>query len=226
MPKKSFKPSHIELRGRAYYAVLYVPADVQHLLNRTKFSRSTQTGDVTLAEKRAQAFVLGWQAQIETARFEVPDPIVGEALDLYREYRRPDLARTTIEEIIEERVDEIAVNDPYKAKALHAIATGKNRPLSALLSEWAKEELGRGLAKKTVDQMLADVSQLANDFRSANLIDERTASIWIKTVASGRNLSASSVTRMVGFCRNFFSFYCFSSFCFCRCFLKAYCFSS
>lgn len=206
MPKKSSHASHVELRGRTYFAVLYVPKDVQATISKTKFSRSTETGDRALAERRAHAFVLGWKAQIEAARFEAPDPLVGEAVDLYRNLRRKDLISGTVEEIIEERAEQIAVTNAYGARAFEAIAKGAHRPLSALLPDWIQEEISRGLARKTVDQMLADVTRFAEDFRSANLIDERTATIWTKTIAAEKDLSASSVTRIVGFCRNFFRY--------------------
>ena len=50
MAKKPFKPSHLELRHKTYYALLVVPKDVRHLIKKTKFFKSTQTSNLKEAE--------------------------------------------------------------------------------------------------------------------------------------------------------------------------------
>ena len=198
MPIKSFRASNLELRHKTYFAVLYVPKDVQHILDRTKFSRSTKTGDLALAERRASAFVLPWRAEISTARHEAPDPLIAEAQELFIQSKRKDGLRDAVKEAIEGRVLELSVSDKYGARAFESIATGKNKPLTALIPGWLEGEKLRGLAAKTLDQMKIDVVSLAEAFRSAELIDKQTARIWITDIASKRSLSPASVTRVVG----------------------------
>ena len=44
MATKSFKASYVELRHKTYFAILYVPKDVRHIIGKLKFYKSTQTG--------------------------------------------------------------------------------------------------------------------------------------------------------------------------------------
>lgn len=207
MARKSFNPANIELRHKTYFAVLYVPKNIQHIIGKTKFSRSTQTGDRSIAEQRASAIVISWKAEISRARHESPDPIISEALDLHMNLMRKDIYQGDVLEIIETRTTEInEESNSYVAKDFEAIATGQRRPLISLIPEWKINEAARGLAQKTIDQMVNDVTLLANAFRTSNMLTEQYTTIWIKSIASGNNFSASSVTRIISFCRNFYKY--------------------
>ena len=78
MNKKSFKPSHVELRHKTYYATLTIPKDVRHLLKKIRFFKSTQTSNLKQAELRAANWVFKWKQEIEKVRalkhekYEVP----------------------------------------------------------------------------------------------------------------------------------------------------------
>lgn len=206
MAKKSFKPSNVELRYKTYYAVFYVPKDVQHTLGRTKFTRSTETGDRALAERRASAFVTSWKAFIADATHQSPDPVIADALSLHAELTRHPRSPGLVEDFIDEMALEIGAKDAHAAQAFELIATGKRKPLSTLISSWKSHEVSRKLRTKTIDQMVADVSPLASDLKTAHRMDERTCSIWINYIATSQKLTASSVTRIVGSCRNFYRY--------------------
>jgi DNA invertase Pin-like site-specific DNA recombinase len=51
MPKKSFKPNHLELRYRTYFALLVVPKDVRHIIGKSKFFETTGNAIKILANK-------------------------------------------------------------------------------------------------------------------------------------------------------------------------------
>jgi len=207
MARQTFQAAHLELRHKTYFAVLYVPTDIRHLIGKTKFTRSTQTGDRRIAEQRANAFAISWKSEISRARHEAPDPLLSEAMDLNLNLRRKDLTPGTVEEIIEDRTAEIKKTiSPLAAMEFELIATGKKRILSSLIPEWKANETARGLAQKTIDQMVCDVTLLTNAFPTANLLTSQNTIIWIKAIAVGNDLSASSVTRIIGFCRNFFRY--------------------
>lgn len=205
MAKKSFHASHIELRHKTYFAVLYVPKDVRHLIGKSKFTRSTATGDQKLAERRAAAFVIGWQAQISRARHESVDPIIAQAQDLLNNLKTSGAAYL-VPEIVEERYVQLAEESPILAEEFRRIASGKKQVLSGLLVEWAANEKDRGLEQKTIDQMKRDVGKLAKFFPTASTLTPDFTEKWIRNLAEEENLSASSVTRIVGFCRNFFRY--------------------
>ena len=57
MATKSFKASYVELRHKTYFAILYVPKDVRHIIGKMKFYKSTQTGILGDAEAIASVWV-------------------------------------------------------------------------------------------------------------------------------------------------------------------------
>lgn len=208
MSKKSLDPRYLELRYNTYFAVLYIPKDIRFkFLGKTKFIKTTNTGDLKRAKMEASRLVMGWKSQIERARSESDDPIVTEANDLEWQRRRTDLIGNPVEEVIEQRYLEIvSENNVTVADDFKAIATGKQVELSSLISAWKEHETKRGLKTKTVDQMVRDVTLLTNLFRTAQRLEHEYVTAWIKKIAKENNLSASSVTRIIGFWRNFFKY--------------------
>ena len=59
---------YIEPRGNLWYAVYYVPADVQYIIGKKKFLRSTKTSNRKEAVHTARAVVIGWEAEVAKAR--------------------------------------------------------------------------------------------------------------------------------------------------------------
>lgn len=205
MPKHSFQASHLELRYKTYYAVLYVPRGVRHLVGKTKFSRSTGTSNLLIAERRANALVLAWKAEIERAQFTAPDPIIAEAVDLLMHSKRKDLLPGTVDEIIEQRALEIdGGDDAFAAEEFKLISTGRSAALEVAFPLWKKYLVNKGLKQKTIDQMCRDVELLKVDFRAASRLNERNVKIWINNVAETLSLTPSSVVRTVGSCKSFY----------------------
>ena len=55
---KSFRPQHLELRYRTYFAVLTVPKDVQFVLGKKRFFQTTETGDIRIAQLSTPSSVI------------------------------------------------------------------------------------------------------------------------------------------------------------------------
>jgi len=210
MFKKSFRASHLEFRYKTFYAILYVPKDVRHALGKTKFTKSTKTSDVKIAQQRADAFVIGWQAEIARARLDSDDPIISEALELYNHYSTSDsLLREHVRESIEDRCSDIASTsegDGIVADIFKKVATGQAQVLSGLIAGWVEHETDKGLKQKTIDQMKRDVVLLVETFKVSLLLTPEYTEAWIKLKAEDNDWSASSVTRVVANCRNFYRF--------------------
>ena len=101
MARKTFRGSHVELRHNTYFAILVVPKDVRQIIGKSKFFKTTSTGDLKLAETRASAMVLGWKSEINAARSEADDPVLKSALELcalLKDKRSSHLVRDAIEE--------------------------------------------------------------------------------------------------------------------------------
>jgi len=210
MGKKPFKASHVERRYNTYFAVLYVPADVRHIIKKAKFYKSTETDNQKQAEAIAAVWVINWKNQIEKARSIVQsnaaDKDVNSAIKLYEEYlsnSNPML----VKEIMEE--EEFRTRHQQGERAAHIfkdIASGKQRHLKSLESGWLKNEKDKGLAEKTIDQMKSDVELLYDPFPTANLLTFKNVELFLLALGTHHQLSASSIKRITGSCRNFYRY--------------------
>jgi integrase len=203
MVVKKFTPKHLELRYRTYFAVLYVPKDVQHIIGKLKYYETTGTGDLRIAQSIASLKVIKWKAEIANARTTTDDPIIKSAIELNR------ILRTTpnhlVKDVIEEETYRIASeNSSLASEVFKDVATGKSKTLVNFIDGWIKNETKRGLAQKTISQMKSDVEILINYLPTSQLLTYEHTSLWIKMIAEKGNLSASSVTRVIGSCRNFY----------------------
>jgi len=205
MAKSTSNTPYLVKRYNTYFAVLYVPKDVQYILGKAKFSKSTGTDNRKLAVTIAQVHVMGWKAEIEAARSKSDDPIIQSAKEIRQ------LLKSSPTHLIQDAIDEEMAKLHEAKKDIHAqvfeqIAKGKNKYLEDIAKDWKKYEMKRGLKQKTIDQMYSDVSLLTGQFATAPLITTQSADLWIRHIAKKGNLTASSVTRIVGSCKNFFKY--------------------
>lgn len=209
MAKKTFAGSHVELRYNTYFAVLYVPKDVRHIIGKIKFYKSTETGNLKLAETRASAWVLGWKAQIANARASADDEIIRSALGLASEYKQQKnhLVKEIIKEVIDEETDKIKREQGnYKSEIFKGLASGKYKLLKELIPQWKLYQEKRGLKQKTIDQMNSDIEVLAVAYPTAEFLTEEKINLWINTFLEANGLRTSSINRVIGSCRNFFNY--------------------
>jgi hypothetical protein len=203
MPKKSFKPNHLELRYRTYFALLVVPNDVRHIIGKSKFFETTGTGDLKIAQSIATLKVIKWKSEIASARTRTSDPVINSAIELNRMFQSTPahMVRDVIDEETARIENEIG---QITSETFNTIATGKRKPLTSFTDEWMNNERKRGLEEKTIVQMKSDVELLIKYLPTSNLLVYEHTNLWIKHIAQQGNLSPASVTRVIGSCRNFF----------------------
>lgn len=205
MPYKTFKPNHLERRYRTYFAVLYVPKDVQHIIGKSKFFETTGTSDHKIALTVAALKVIKWKAEIASARTKTDDPILDSAIELNRMLKTSPAH--LVKDVIEEETARISHQTGQLASSVfHSVATGKRKPLKNYIDQWVSNEERRGLEQKTISQMKSDVSILVEYLPTADLLVYEHTNLWIKLIAQKGELSAASVTRIIGSCRNFFKY--------------------
>ena len=205
MGKKRTAASHIELRHNVYYAVLYIPKDVVPALGKTKFYQTTRSGNKKIALERAAALVLGWKQQIAIAREESPDPVIASALSL-REHLKTG-STSIIHEIIEEERAQINKTEGTKASTeFSGLVSGKQDPLPSLLNGWSEHQTKKGLQAKTIDQWHRDLELLVAYFRTSDSLTPEQIRTWITYISEKADLTASSVARILGACRNFYRY--------------------
>ena len=205
MVKKTSKPSHLIKRYNTYFAVLYVPKEIQYVIGKAKFSKSTGTDNRKLAETIAQVYVMGWKAEIESARSKSDDPLIQSAKDIRK------LLKSSPAHLVRDAIDEEVAKLHEAKKDIHAevferISKGKNKYLEDVAKDWSKHEKERGLKEKTIDQMVSDVELLTDQFPTAHLITPQSVDLWIRHIAKKGELSASSVNRIIGSGKNFYKY--------------------
>jgi integrase len=210
MAKKPFKPSHVELRYRTYFALLYVPKDVRHIIKKAKFYKSTETDNLKQAEAIAAVWVINWKSQIEKARSIIQansaNADINSAIKLYEEELSNDNP-LLVKEIMEEEEIRIRREQGERpADIFKSLASGKQRYLKNIEPEWLKNETAKGLKEKTIHQMQSDVELLYQPFPTANLLTHKNIETFLTALGTHHQLSASSIKRIVGSCRNFYIF--------------------
>ncbi|MCK0512351.1 tyrosine-type recombinase/integrase [Aromatoleum buckelii] len=197
---------NIERRNNTWYATLHVPSDVREKLGKSKFFQTLKTSHKATAESRASVLVARWKTEITQARGGASDPFIEEALVWRRELQHnpdPEVVHSLMLEHAEEVVE------PSKglaaARAFVSIAIGQYRPLSQIIPEWKASQ--QHLAAKTVDQMVKDVGRMVQQFPTIEGINRKSVREWLDGLSKGdKPLSPSSITRIVGFCRNFWRY--------------------
>lgn len=204
MPKQPTSPSHLVKRYNTYFAVLYVPKDVQYVLGKAKLSKSTQTDNYRLAKQIADIYVMGWKAEIESIRIKSDEPLIQSAKEL-RQLLHSAPKHLVKDIIAEEKQKLLSDNKKIQYQVFEQITSGKQY-LPDVISNWQKHETKRGLAQKSIDQMKSDLELITKQFPVAQLLTAETIDLWIKHIARKGKLTASSVTRIIGSGRNFFKY--------------------
>jgi len=205
--KRRFKASHLELRYNTYFATLSVPKDVQHIIGKTKFYESTQTHDLRIAQAEASLKVIKWKAAIAEARSKTDDPILNSALELNRLMKTRSSPKHLVQDVIEEETLRIEHEvGPLVSENFAQVAHGKTKVLKLMLDDWKEYQKRRTLKTKTIDQMVSDVELMVSYLTTTHVLTAEHATKWIRLIAKKGNLTASSVTRIIGSCRNFFKY--------------------
>ncbi len=210
MGKKLFKASHVERRYNTYYAVLYVPADVRHIIKKAKFYKSTETDNLKQAEAIAAVLIINWKNQIHKARSIVQanaaNKDINSAIKLYEEYLSND-DPIKVREIMEEEEYRIRHQQGERpADIFKDLASGKQRYIKTLETEWLANEKAKGLTDKTIEQMKRDVELLYDPFPTANLLTHKNIEVFLTALVTHYQASASTIKRVTGSCRNFYKF--------------------
>lgn len=210
MGKKTFKASHVERRYNTYYAVLYVPADVRHIIKKAKFYKSTETDNQRQAEATAAVWVINWKNQIDKARSIVQSNAankdINSAVKLYEEYLSNDNPML-VKEIMEEEEFRLRREQGERtADIFKDLASGKQRYIKSLEAGWLRNERDKGLEDKTIDQMKSDVGLLYEPFPTANLLTAKNIEVFLNYLGNNAQFSASSIKRITGSCRNFYKY--------------------
>ena len=205
MPKRPFRPRHLELRYKTYFALLTVPKDVQLTLGKTRFFKTTGTGDLKIAQAKADLFVIKWKAEIAKARQKTDDPIINSALELNK------MSKSTpwhlLQDVIDEETDRLRdETSDFVADAFNAIATGKSQVLETYIPAWEQHQIDRGLVQKNISQMRSDLSLLTEYLPTTNMVTSKNCDDWINLLSQLKNYKSSSVIRIIVACNNFYHY--------------------
>jgi len=184
-------PKHIEKQFRKWYAVKYVPRDVQEAFDgKTRLKQCLHTESETEALTKAKPIIADWERAIAVARKGGSDKAKaleyrGRLLSLKSEEER----ELEIEHIIlPEAVDiEHKHRDQAKAKQFYDVATGNLTLTKDLVDDWAeanytgklKDEYKRLLER--VAEQYEHVEEVTPD-RAQQFINRRLEHLAVSTV--------------------------------------------
>jgi len=194
---KKFSANHLELRYRTYYAVLYIPKDVQVALGKSKFFETTGTGDFKVAQSIASMKVIKWKAEIANAKSKSDDPVINSASELNRILKSKSSPTQLVKEIIVEETEKLlhAKGEIY-SETFNSIATGESKVLKDFLLSWKKYQHDRGLSAKNIDQMFVDIEVMNSYIITTNRMTYEKIHPLIKHLAIKGKLTANSVNRL------------------------------
>ena len=205
MPKKTQLPPYLIKRYKTYFAVLYIPKDIQYVIGKKKFIKTTGEQNIKLAQAIANVFVMGWKAEISSARSKSDEPLINSAKEIKKLLKSSP--KYLVDEVIEEEVARLhKERKPIDAEVFKRISKGENKHLEDVAKEWKIHEEKRGLAQKFIDQMNNDVQLIVKQFPTSNYMTAEHVEWWIKDIARIGKLSASSVTRIIGSGKNFYKY--------------------
>jgi integrase len=205
MPKKTQLPPYLVKRYNTYFAVLYIPKDIQYVIGKKKFIKTTGEQNIKLGQAIANVFVMGWKAEIASARSKSDEPLINSAKEIKKLLKSSP--KYLVDEVIEEEVARLhKERKPIDAEVFKRISKGENKHLEDVAKEWKIHEEKRGLAQKFIDQMNNDVQLIVKQFPTSNYMTTEHVEWWIKDIARIGKLSASSITRIVGSGKNFYKY--------------------
>lgn len=208
MSKKGYlSGAYLEKQHNVYYAVYTIPVDIRHAFGKTKFHKTTRTSDRYTAARRAAALVFEWKAQVHNARANSQDPLINEAKEL-RHLLKVDRSITgLVDQVIEERVTEIAIQaGDCAAESFNAIARGERVVLADCILGWRQTQECKNLKKKTLDQQERDIQALCSTYPFQGSFLAEKVEKWIEVYAQEQELTPSTVIRLVGSCKSFFHY--------------------
>ncbi len=202
-PFKAPLMDYIEPRGNLWYAVYYVPSDVQHIIGKKKFLRSTKTSNRAEAVRRALPAVLGWKAEIAKAQGKLPNLRDDYWDSIRREYMATDNegVRFVIEELAEQASSKM--DDPDQASKLFKRVTDQEGTvLAPLVVDW---KASLRVSQKTIDQQSRDVTKMADHFVSLEELQPRAVKAWTDQLIKAE-ATAATIERIGNGCHSFWRY--------------------
>lgn len=206
--KYSFVPTHLELRYKTWYAVLYVPKDVRQILGKVKFYKSTQTHDLQVAKRICAIWVMEWKSQIDSARSKSEVPMINSALGLRKILQSSP--KHLIDDVIEE--EKTKYREKYgdlDAEVFEEIATGKSKHSKEYIPGWKKHQHDKKLKEKTINQMESDLELITEQFPTLSTMTPDLVREWGHYLSTGKErdrLTPSSIGRIFGSGRSYFDY--------------------
>ena len=199
-----------KLPSGIYQAELRVPTDVQHLVGKKRFAKSTKTKDRREAAARAAEWLAGWQRQIDLAR-ENPDALRDEIAVLsaraklerdagklvpeleHLGYTESDLALERYQDF-----DWLESLPPSKAKQ-YANIMWKGVPLPAFMERFIAAHYDKPKAKSEAKRYILEATVFVPTLEQ---IDNESARAWIRAEAEkpeGERRAVKTMQKAAGY---------------------------
>jgi len=208
----------LEKRRQGWYAVVYVPADLQSVLGK-KLRQSLKTRDLKEAQTKRHVVLAELKRRIAEARRPAADKLIAEAMALREAVARAKNGSTEVigygaEEIgqeaalrdyIADRAGEIAERrGNTQAEAFLGLALSRATPLGHYVDDWLLEGGAKGpLRERTKAQYRTDIARLEAWAKGAHVpavleaFDRRTAGRFVADAIVGAGVNRKTGNRWV-----------------------------
>lgn len=194
-------PLHLEKRRRRWYAILDIPKALRSKFGgKRRFLRTLETPDLTVAQRRRDVVIAGWQAELDRARgIIVDDSDTAYFRRLLREATTP-AQRDTILEQIGDAADAVGYlyadtgqppSSAPEAQEFVGRATGAYVSTLEHVEEWLATLHSK---PRTKDQRRTGAKRVGETFPMLRDINKPAVRRW----ASGLDLSRRSITLILG----------------------------
>jgi len=216
--------NHIEKRRLGWYAVLNVPADVQHIIGKRRFRVSVQTRDELVAMRRAMRWVAKWKNEIAKARNEPEIDVDEDSLDEAWERQAAkfrsrllsetdpekrqaileqiDFAAWDIGAVTVEHVGE-APSKSSEAREFVDLATGMKVSTTEYLNEWLSTSQATA---KTKDMHKSDIHRFSLRFKRVSDVNRPAVRRWVTEMMNEGGLKPKTVKRILSGIRSYWRY--------------------
>ncbi|WP_156477405.1 tyrosine-type recombinase/integrase [Falsihalocynthiibacter arcticus] len=201
---------YLQKRRRRWYAVLEIPKDVRQKFGGSpRFVQSLETESLSVAETRVLRVVADWKDLISAARGDggfVESDYVAKALvwrDGICNAQHSENEKFTIQSIIDDDLQAIALKKNPTAMVMSKIAYGETYPLDRDIEAWlASQEV----QEKTRDMKRSDATRFATRFKFTDQVNRQSLLNWAHDLQIRDQLKPPTVRRIISHTRGYWDY--------------------
>lgn len=192
---------YLEKRRRRWYAKIETPKDLlAHYGGKRRFVKSLKTESLSEAERRVLPVIARFKAEFAAVRTGSTEPLLELAESWHVDLTNAQGDQLeTLQGLLEDKAEEIALNDPQAATLFFETVTGKSVPLLKQVEAWSAS---LDCEPKTRDMQLSDVREFIKGFPNSRDVSRASVQQWVDELQVG----PSTINRKLSAYRSFWRY--------------------